>query len=250
MSLKIFPWRKINLKNFSRAQFSKLRNGINGVGDFLYDTICSQNFVSIGWLVWKLLGDQNFTQTDIHTHRHTHTQTDTHTHTNRHTHRQTDTQTDTHKHTEAYFISLVFLRKCRNKTKKLISDSFPRFHSEGTQFKIKWNIKRNQMWIYEEGVRLWISQGLNLCTLYSLVSPNNFQTSYPINTKFWLHTVSYQISRTPLIPFLNFENFAREKFLKFIFLHLINMGKFSNLYYASDLGLKSLKFGIKVVPVR
>ena len=27
--------------------------------------------------------------------------------------------TDTHTHTEAYFISLVFLRKCRNKTKNI-----------------------------------------------------------------------------------------------------------------------------------
>ena len=88
----------MNFKNFFRAQFSKLRNGINGVGEFRYDTICSQNFVSIGQPVWKLLeGDQNFTQThtQIHIHRHTHTRT----------------------HTEAYFISLVFLRKCRNKTK-------------------------------------------------------------------------------------------------------------------------------------
>ena len=48
-------------------------------------------------------GDQNCTQTHTHTHRHTHTQTYTHIHT--------------HTHTEAYFISLVFLRKCRNKTK-------------------------------------------------------------------------------------------------------------------------------------
>ena len=47
--------------------------------------------------------------------------------------------------------------------------------------------------------------------------PNNFQTSYPINTKFWLHTVSYRNSPTPLIPVLNFESCAREKFLKFIF---------------------------------
>ena len=45
-----------------------------------------------------------------HTHRHTHTDTDTDTHT--------QTHTQIHKHTEAHFISLVFLRKCRNKTKK------------------------------------------------------------------------------------------------------------------------------------
>ena len=67
----------MKFKNFSRAQFSKLRNGINGVGQLRYDTIYRQNFVSIGYLVQKLLGgNQNFTQT--HTHRDTHT--DTHTH--------------------------------------------------------------------------------------------------------------------------------------------------------------------------
>ena len=38
-----------------------------------------------------------------------------HTHTYRHTH--THTLTQTHTHAEAHFISLVFLRKCRNKTK-------------------------------------------------------------------------------------------------------------------------------------
>ena len=52
MSLKISPCllngEKINLKNFSRAQFSKLRNGINAVAEFRYDTIGSLNFVSIG----------------------------------------------------------------------------------------------------------------------------------------------------------------------------------------------------------
>ena len=42
--------------------------------------------------------------------------------------------------------------------------------------------------------------------------PNNFHTSYAIDTKIWLHTVSYRNSPTPLIPFLNFENCAREKF--------------------------------------
>ena len=47
--------------------------------------------------------------------------------------------------------------------------------------------------------------------------PNNFQTSYPTDTKFWLHRVSYRNSPTPLISFLNFENCARENFLKFIF---------------------------------
>ena len=48
-------------------------------------------------------------------------------------------------------------------------------------------------------------------------TPNNFHTSYAIDTKCWLHIVSYRNSLTPLIPFLNFENCARVKFLKFIF---------------------------------
>ena len=106
----LIKWRKkMHFKSFSRAQFSKLRNGINAVGEFRYDTICSLNFVSIGQLVWKLLGG---TKTY---HRHTHT----HTHT--HKHRQTHTHTHTHTHTAAHFISLVFLRKT-NKTKNHIME--------------------------------------------------------------------------------------------------------------------------------
>ena len=38
----------MNFKNFSQAQFSKLRNEINAVAEFRYDTIYSLNFVSIG----------------------------------------------------------------------------------------------------------------------------------------------------------------------------------------------------------
>ena len=78
---------------------------------------------------------------------------------------------------------------------------------------------------------------------------NNFQISYPIDTNFWLHIVSYRKSPTPLIAFLNFENCAREKFLNFVFLHLINIGIFSNLYYASDTRVCTLKFSIQVVPL-
>ena len=59
--------------------------------------------------------------------------------------------------------------------------------------------------------------GLGVPVCKVLVPPNNFHTSYPINTKFWLHIVSYRNSPTPLILFLNFENCAREKFFKFIF---------------------------------
>ena len=54
--------------------------------------------------------------TDTHIDKHKHTQTDTHTHTDT---RQTDRQTLT----EAHFISLVFLRKSRNKTKTLLQAS-------------------------------------------------------------------------------------------------------------------------------
>ena len=57
--------------------------------------------------------------------------------------------------------------------------------------------------------------GVCLCTI--LIPPINFQTSYPIDMKFWLHIVSYRNSPTPLIPFLNSENCDGEKFLKFIF---------------------------------
>ena len=44
-----------------------------------------------------------------------------------------------------------------------------------------------------------------LCVCVQFWSPpNNFHTSYAIDTKFWLHIVSYRNSPTPLIPFLNF----------------------------------------------
>ena len=99
----------MNFKKFSRAQFLKLRNGINGVGEFRYDTICSLNFVSIELLVWKLIGgDQNCTQTHTHTdtHTHTHTHIQTHTQTNKHKQTHTNThihiQTHTHIHTYAH----------------------------------------------------------------------------------------------------------------------------------------------------
>ena len=52
----------MNIKNFSRAQFSKLRNAINGVGEFRYNTILLAKISYQSELVWKLLGgDQNFT---------------------------------------------------------------------------------------------------------------------------------------------------------------------------------------------
>ena len=80
-----------------------------------------------------------------------------------------------------------------------------------------------------------------LCTV--LVPPNNFHTTYAINTKFWLHVVSYRNSRTPLIPFLILKIVPRKIFLNSFFLHLINMGKFSNLYYATVIILININMG-------
>ena len=99
----------MNFKNFSSAQFLKLRNGITSVGEFRYDTICRRNFVLIGKLVWRWLGGTKILH--MHTYKHTHIHTDIHTDTCTHTH------TYTHTHPEAYFISLVSLQKCRNKAK-------------------------------------------------------------------------------------------------------------------------------------
>ena len=58
---------------------------------------------------------------------------------------------------------------------------------------------------------------VRVCLRKILVPLNHFQTSYLIDTKFWLHVVSYQNSPKPLIPFLNFENCALEKFFNLIF---------------------------------
>ena len=84
-------------------------------------------------------------------------------------------------------------------------------------------------------VRMRVHMCVCVCVCEILVPPNNFQTSYPIDMKFWLHTVSHWNSPTTLILFCNFENSARKNILYLIFLHLINMGKFSNSYYASDI---------------
>ena len=65
----------------------KWRKNICDAREFRYDTIYSQNFVSIGLLVWKLLGGGPKFYTDTHTHTHTHTHRHTHTHTQTHTHR-------------------------------------------------------------------------------------------------------------------------------------------------------------------
>ena len=71
----------MNFNNFSRAQFSKLRNGINGVGEFRYYTYVAK----ISYQLEIVRGaDQNFTR---------------------------------HTHAEAHFMSLVFLRKGRNRLK-------------------------------------------------------------------------------------------------------------------------------------
>ena len=66
-------------------------------------------------------------------------------------------------------------------------------------------------------VCLCVSVSVSVCLCKILVPSNNFQTSYPIDMEFWLRILSYRNSPTALIPFLNFENCAREKFLKFIF---------------------------------
>ena len=96
----------MNFKNFSRAQFSKLRNGINGVGEFRYDTISSQHFVSIALLVWKLLGGGPKLYTDTHTHRQTDRQTHTH-------------NTHTHTHGGSFYKSCFF---CENAKTRLKTD--------------------------------------------------------------------------------------------------------------------------------
>ena len=77
------------------------------------------------------------------------------------------------------------------------------------------HFRRKTRLIKQASVCVCVCVCVCLCSI--LVPPNNFQTSYPIDTKFWLHIVSYRNSPTPLIPFLNFENCAREKFLKLIF---------------------------------
>ena len=47
--------------------------------------------------------------------------------------------------------------------------------------------------------------------------PNNFQSSYPIYTKFFLYIIPYQNFTTPQISCLSFQNCTRETFLKYIF---------------------------------
>ena len=52
-----------------------------------------------------------------------------------------------------------------------------------------------------------------VCVCVKFWTPTkNFQTGYPIDTKFWLHIVSYRNSPTPLIPFPNFQNFPGRNF--------------------------------------
>ena len=54
--LLLIKWGKIKFKIFFWAQFWKFRNRINGVGEFRLNIYTwSQNFASIGQLVWKLL---------------------------------------------------------------------------------------------------------------------------------------------------------------------------------------------------
>ena len=61
-----------------------------------------------------------------------------------------------------------------------------------------------------------LSMCVHVCVCKILPPPQQRKSSYPNDTKFWLHIVSYRNSPTSVIPFLNFKNCAREKFLKFI----------------------------------
>ena len=86
--------------------------------------------------------------------------------------------------------------------------------------------KRLIKWAAGVCVCLCVCVSVCVCVCTILVPPINFQTSYPIDTKCRLHIVSYRNSPTPLIPFLNFENCVREKF---IFHHTL-INQFSNMY--------------------
>ena len=59
-----------------------------------------------------------------------------------------------------------------------------------------------------------------------------------------LGIVPYRNSATPQITFLILTILSRKNFRNLFFLHLINMGKFSNSYHASDIWVSSLKFRI------
>ena len=69
---------KNDIQNFLPGTIFKLRNGINGVGEFQYDTILylvKILYQSGNWFGNCWGGGQNFTKT--HTHAHTHTYTHT-----------------------------------------------------------------------------------------------------------------------------------------------------------------------------
>ena len=66
----------MNLKKFSRAQFSKLRNEINGVGEFRCDT----NYMWPKFRINRITGlEIDRGGPKLYTDTHTHTHTDTHT---------------------------------------------------------------------------------------------------------------------------------------------------------------------------
>ena len=65
-----------------------------------------------------------------------------------------------------------------------------------------------------------------------------------IRRRIYIYIIPYRNSTLPPFPFLNFHNYAREKFLKYIFLQLMNLEKFSNWHNASDIWLRSLKFSV------
>ena len=140
-------------------------------GTILYVTKIS--YQSVNWFGNCKGVDQHFTRTRTHTNTHartrTHTRAHTHAQTRRHTrgHTQTHTQTHAgthvrrharthaHTHTEAYFISLVFLQKCRNKTKKafcLSSGSDDCIHFCVTKILVPGNSGNTNLWLMIEGL--------------------------------------------------------------------------------------------------
>ena len=94
----LIKWRKNEFRIFLPGTILKIKKGVNAVGEFRYDIYVKFRINRITDLEIVREGTKTL-------HRHTHM----YIHTQR--------QTDTHTHTEARFISLVFLRKCRNKAK-------------------------------------------------------------------------------------------------------------------------------------
>ena len=79
------------------------------------------------------------------------------------------------------------------------------------------------------GVRVSVSVWVWVCVCVKFWSPpNNFQTTYLIDTKFWLHIVRTGTLQRRYSRFSNFKIVPGRNVWNSFFLHLINMGKFSN----------------------